>query len=133
MPSPKRWFPVSHDLPTDPDVWDFLDVFGPRALMTWLWILSRIDQGDGVCRIPERELMNISRTLRQNQRSIRQQLAGTHGMVERGWLKIEEVSESGWPEVVSAPKYRKYRRPQDVSASRRPSLTPAYKPPQKDG
>jgi len=119
MPSPKRWFPVSHDLPTDPDVWDFVDEFGLRSLWTWLWILSRVDQGHGVCRIPERELVNVSRALHQTSASIRRSIGG---MLARSWIVVEEVTKSGWPEVIRTPNYLKYHRQQDVTASQRPAL-----------
>lgn len=48
MPSVKHWFPVSHDINQDPEVWELTEQFGDRALRVWLEILSIADRNDGL-------------------------------------------------------------------------------------
>jgi len=127
VPSPKRWFPVSHELPTDPEMYLMMKVHGPRFVMTWLWILSRIDQSDNSFRWPEDTVAEVSRSLHQSAKKVRRQL---HDVVKKGWLIVLESTESGWPCRLATANYLKYHRPQDVSASRRssfrhPLLTPS--------
>ena len=47
MPRIKRWFPVSHDINRDSEVWELCKEFGDRALRVWLEILSIGDRNDG--------------------------------------------------------------------------------------
>src|SRR6266576_595692 len=47
MPRVKRWFPVSHDINTDIEVWELTDQFGLTGLRAWLEILSIADRNDG--------------------------------------------------------------------------------------
>jgi len=127
VPSPKRWFPVSHELPTDPEMYLMMKVHGPRFVMTWLWILSRIDQADNSFRWPEDTVAEVSRSLHQTAKKVRRQL---HDVVKKGWLIALEVTETGWPCRLATANYLKYHRAQDVSASRRssfrhPLLTPS--------
>lgn len=48
MPRITRWFPVSHDINQDPEVWQLTDKFGDRALRVWLEMLSIGDRNDGL-------------------------------------------------------------------------------------
>jgi hypothetical protein len=47
MPRIKRWFPVSHDINRDPEMWDLCAKFGDKALRCWLEILSIADRNEG--------------------------------------------------------------------------------------
>lgn len=47
MPRIKRWFPVSHDINADTEVWELTDKFGLTGLRAWLEILSIADRNDG--------------------------------------------------------------------------------------
>ena len=47
MPRIKRWFPVSHDINADPQVWALTSKCGDRSLRVWLELLSISDRNDG--------------------------------------------------------------------------------------
>lgn len=47
MPRIKRWFPVSHDINGDPEVWELTTTFGDWLLPVWLEILSITDRAEG--------------------------------------------------------------------------------------
>lgn len=47
MPRIRRWFHVSHDINSDPEVWELRRRFGDRTLGVWLEILSIADRYDG--------------------------------------------------------------------------------------
>ena len=47
MPKIRRWFNVSHDINSDPEVWELTDKFGDRGLRAWLECLSIADRNDG--------------------------------------------------------------------------------------
>ena len=43
----KRWFPVSHDINADPEVWEMRNTFGEWTLSVWLQMLSIADRNEG--------------------------------------------------------------------------------------
>ena len=47
MPRIKRWFPVSHDINRDPEVWQMRETFGEKSLSIWLEVLSIADRNEG--------------------------------------------------------------------------------------
>lgn len=47
MPKIRRWFNVSHDINSDPEVWELTEKFGDRGLRSWLEILSIGDRNMG--------------------------------------------------------------------------------------
>lgn len=107
MPSPKRWFPVSHDLFDDPELLEFLRLFGDRAIFTWLWFLSALDRADNHLRLSGDWLRSLSRRLRQTPASLSRQLAW---MLAKGWLATVQTAPDGSPTVLRAPNYWKYHR-----------------------
>ena len=48
MPAIIRWFPVSHDINSDPEMWELREKFGDRAGFVWLEILSIADRNNGI-------------------------------------------------------------------------------------
>ena len=46
MPRIKRWFPVSHDINADPEVWAMRREIGEKSLSIWLEILSVSDRNE---------------------------------------------------------------------------------------
>jgi len=60
MPRIRRWFHVSHDINSDPEVWELTDKFGERAFRIWMEILSIADRYDGL--VPG-EIKYLSSTL----------------------------------------------------------------------
>jgi hypothetical protein len=72
MPKIRRWFPVSHDINSDPEVWALTDKFGDRGLRAWLEILSIADRNDGLITMPYDDLVRaFSIKLSTNQNRIR--------------------------------------------------------------
>lgn len=57
MPRIKRWFPVSHDINSDPEVWALTDQFGDRGLRAWLEILSIADRNEGAVSTQREDLV----------------------------------------------------------------------------
>lgn len=47
MPKIRRWFPVSHDINGDPEVWVMRHDIGEKALSIWLELLSIADRNEG--------------------------------------------------------------------------------------
>jgi len=48
MPAIIRWFPVTHDINADPEMWELREQFGDRAGFVWLEILSIADRNNGI-------------------------------------------------------------------------------------
>lgn len=48
MPRIKRWFPASHDINSDHELWEMTDTIGDRSLRIWLEFLSIADRNEGV-------------------------------------------------------------------------------------
>jgi hypothetical protein len=72
MPKIRRWFPVSHDINSDPEVWALTDKFGDRGLRAWLEILSIADRNDGLITMPLDDLVRaFSIKLSTNQNRMR--------------------------------------------------------------
>ena len=46
MPRIKRWFPVSHDINSDPEVWTMRREIGEKSLSIWLEMLSISDRNE---------------------------------------------------------------------------------------
>ena len=47
MPKIRRWFPVTHDINSDPEVWEMRNTIGERSLGIWLEMLSIGDRNGG--------------------------------------------------------------------------------------
>ena len=47
MPRIKRWFPVSHDINSDPEIWEMRRLIGEKSLSIWLELLSIGDRNGG--------------------------------------------------------------------------------------
>lgn len=115
MPSPKRWFPTSRDLNDDPEIWELTDLFGDRALRTWLEILAILDRVDNSWKLSGQWLAGLSRRTRQKPGSIQRQLGW---MVVKGWLTVRETLPDGLPAVYSATNYAKYHRTSELKGNK---------------
>ena len=47
MPTITRWFRVTHDINSDPEIWELREKFGDRAGFVWLECLSIADRNNG--------------------------------------------------------------------------------------
>ncbi len=87
MPRIKRWFPVSHDINRDPEMWDLCAKFGEKALRCWLEILSIADRNEG--EIPgqiDSISTSVSWAIRCNTTKTRQIL---NEIMTLGWIKVD--------------------------------------------
>jgi len=96
MPRIPRWFNVSHDINSDPEVWELTDTFGDWMLRVWLQLLSVADRNDGVIK---GELRWIGRSMSylwgSNSRRYNTEWRANkitmacEWMANKGWIKIE--------------------------------------------
>lgn len=89
MPKIRRWFPVSHDINSDPEMWALTDQFGDRGLRAWLELLSIADRNDGLVTIPPDDLVRaLSIKLNTTQDRMRRAL---RWFEERSWTVRDPV------------------------------------------
>lgn len=87
MPRIKRWFPVSHDINSDPEVIQLTDRFGLTGLKVWLEILSIADRNEGV--VPGDEETTL-RALSIKCNSTLRQLRGIYELIQSlSWINSE--------------------------------------------
>ena len=132
MPTPKRWHPVSRDLNDDPEVWEFTDMFGDRALRIHLEVLATLDRTENKWRLSGQWLAGLSRKVRQQPATVRRVIGW---MLEKGWLIAEESAADGFPSILSARNYWKYHKMRepiranlgpDNKHERSPDRAPSY-------
>lgn len=112
MPSPKRWFPVSHDLFSDPEIWTLVEAHGDRSLFVWLWLLSRLDQQQNTLTLRQQDLSPLAHALHVRLRTV--QGALTYAL-DRGWLCCPAYlphQPLTFPLTLSASNYWRYHRKQ---------------------
>lgn len=112
-----RYFPVSHDINRDPEVWELTETFGGWLLYAWLEILAVTDPNDGEwlgdpAWIAER-LSKLSRGLRHEKDQIRRRWKGTlaaercqaalYWMCLKNWLQPIIVGQDGENVIESWP------------------------------
>lgn len=107
MPRVKRYFPVSHDINEDPEVWEFTNSFGDRALRTWMEVLRILDRTENHWLATAEAMEGVSRKVRQRLATVQQQVSW---MLARGWLLTHEPPANGLPVVYYSPKYWEYHR-----------------------
>jgi hypothetical protein len=109
MPVPKRYFHLSQDINSDPEIWSFTSEFTDRALRTWLQILVFLDKTGNCWRTSGDWLATLSRTVRQTAANVSRQI---EWMIAKGWLRVREAAADGSPVVLEAPNWSKYNRRQ---------------------
>jgi hypothetical protein len=109
MPRIKRWFPASHDINGDPEVWELTERFGERALRVWLEILSIGDRNEGQVK-GQRDF--IATCLSSKCRTTKTRVLQILDYAEsRLWLVSDPVLR-----VRNHPKYHRVREPKEVPA-----------------
>lgn len=96
MPRIRRWFHVSHDINSDPEVWELTDTFGDWFIRVWLQMLSIGDRNNfrirGDRRWIEVGLSTLwkSNSKRYNHEWRRNRVSmALDWMVNKGWIKFE--------------------------------------------
>jgi hypothetical protein len=110
MPVPKRYFHLSQEINSDPEMWAFTQEFGDRAIRTWLQILAYLDRSQNHWKVSGDWLATLSRTVRQSSANCSRQIGH---LVATGWLEIAESSADGSPLVFKASNWSKYNRTQE--------------------
>jgi hypothetical protein len=114
LPRIKRWFPVSHDINRDPEMWALCDRFGDKALRCWLEILSIADRNEGA--VPG-DINGISRVVSW---AIRCKTTTTlrivYAIIETGWL-----TNNNGIHVTNWSKYHRTWEPQKLPNGSLPS------------
>lgn len=113
MPRIKRWFPVSHDINADPEVWTLRRSIGEKALSVWLELLSISDRNEGFLLSPDTPETEVSSAYQSLLRSVSGKCQSTVTKV----LAVSDFAHSRmW--LVSDPiprvrNYAKYHRTEE--------------------
>ena len=103
MPRIKRWFPVSHDINRDPEIWAMRREIGEKSLSVWLEFLSIADRNDGDIPGDLKELMrSMAGTC---QATVSTVSAVYQFAISRLWLDSQPT--------LRVAKYSKYHRTQE--------------------
>ncbi len=62
MPTITRWFRVTHDINSDPEMWELRETFGDRAGFIWLECLSIADRNNGLIGTDSPQLLKVLAT-----------------------------------------------------------------------
>lgn len=115
MPPVKRYFHCSQEIIADPEIWEMINEFGDRFILTWLQILIYLERTDNHWRLTGDWLAVLSRSVRQSSAKVRRQVGQ---LVAKEWLLVGEVAADGSPLVLKGRnwlKYNKSRYPQKDS------------------
>ena len=105
MPRIKRWFPVSHDINADPEVWAMRHRIGEKSLSVWLEFLSISDRNEGQLPGDFEELIRlVSGRCQATKRTVR---AVYDFALTRLWLTSDPCLK-----VCNYEKYHRIREPQ---------------------
>ena len=110
---------MSHDINSDPEVWELTDTFGDWLLYAWLQILSVADRGEGEYRgtptAIATTLSHLSRGTRRDRDAVRRRFKGTnivfrmelalYWMTLRHWLLPIVLTEQGEKVLESWPNH----------------------------
>src|SRR3990167_7843244 len=114
MPAITRWFKVSHDINSDPEVWELTDIFGDRALRVWIEMLSIADRNRGLVG-PDSDHSRIAIASKSRMSRVKVRLIFDWCLI-RGWL----VSDDGlW--IAKWLKYNRERDNDKIPVGKRPS------------
>jgi len=121
MPPVKRWFPLSHDINRDPEIWELTDKYGVSGIRVWLEMLSIADRNDGVIATDESIIRSLSIASNSIQRQVKSILEFTQSKL---WVSSE------YP--LRVVKYKKYHRTRGtneaLSEPSEPNLTKPIPP-----
>lgn len=122
MPPFKRWFPVSHDINADAEVWAMRHQIGEKSLSIWLEFLSIADRNDGCIPGDLQELVrSVSGKCQAAQRTVR---AVYDFALSRLWLSCEPTLK-----VSNFSKYHRTRVPNKAPSEPSEPILTKPKPP----
>ena len=103
MPRIKRWFPVSHDINSDPEVWTMRREIGEKSLSIWLEMLSIADRNES--ELPGDYQALVRSIAGKCQATVRTVSAVYEFAKSRLWLESQPT--------LKVANYWKYHRPQE--------------------
>ena len=107
MPRITRWFPVSHDINSDPDLWKAREEIGEKAFSIWIEFLSISDRNEGYLPGDYDQLMRqVSVKCRSTQSKVRDVWDFALSQV---WVKCDPHAR-----VVNYAKYHRTREPNEI-------------------
>jgi hypothetical protein len=107
MPTITRWFRVTHDINSDPEMWELRELYGDRAGFIWLECLSIGDRNSGVVGPVSDHTRNaLASKCRTPRTKVQQVLDWCRA---RAWL----MSDTHW----RIAKWKKYNKTRDVTES----------------
>jgi hypothetical protein len=107
MPRVKHYFPVSHEINDDPEVWELTSIFGDRAFRTWMEVLRILDRTENHWLATAEGIEMLSRKVRQRLGTVQKQVSW---MLTKGWLSTYEPPANGLPVVYYSRKYWDFHR-----------------------
>src|SRR5262249_546546 len=117
MPRIRRWFPVSHDINNDPEVWIMRERIGERALSVWLELLSIADRNEGFLLARTTRPEDLERAIDVLQKSVANRCRVSRGTMASVWRFIHQqlwVVSSPIPRVVKYAEYHRTREPNKI-------------------
>ena len=103
----KRYFPVSHEINHDPEVFELVKRFGAPGLQLWLEILAITDKTENVLKVDNYWLANVSKLVCSR---VAKSLQVLNNCIAKGWLVPNKPFESGLEITYSVAKYTEYHR-----------------------
>lgn len=107
MPPVKRYFHCSQEIIADPEIWEMINEFGDRFILTWIQILIYLERTDNQWRLTGDWLAVLSRSVRQSSAKVRRQVGQ---LVAKEWLLVGEVAADGSPLVLKGRNWLKYNK-----------------------
>jgi hypothetical protein len=92
MPRIHRWFPCSEDANGDPETWELTDLFGDRAIRTYIEVWAIINRTNNRWMLTQAGLESLARKVRQYPATVSREL---DWMLAKHWLVI--MRENGTP------------------------------------
>src|SRR3990167_2493504 len=129
VPKIRRWFPVSHDINRDPEMWEFRELIGKRADAIWDEILSIADRNEGY--LPgnfkrySSLLAGVCKSTARHLDVALLWLTTPRGRHHRAWV---EVNSEGVARVANFTEYHRMREPYKILSGKKRAPPPPNLP-----
>src|SRR3990167_1275506 len=126
VPKIRRWFPVSHDINRDPEMWEFRELIGKRADAIWDEILSIADRNEGY--LPgnfkrySSLLAGVCKSTARHLDVALLWLTTPRGRHHRAWV---EVNSEGVARVANFTEYHRMREPYKILSGNKTGSLPS--------
>jgi len=114
MPSPKRWFPLSRDINSDPEVIELQKRFGLGGFRLWLEFLARLDCTENHLELTGVGLESLFRRVGLYRK---RGWECVEFFRKNGWISIEKSEKNPSKTIFRATNYWKYHRFREPKSS----------------